>query len=417
MAELTNPVMMRSMMVNYMMASPFLSWLSMGVLRQALHPRLAILDTEKNPLLRFGLKAMAYDQFCAGSTKAAVARKIESLRGVGYQGVALCYGRETVLKGDSNSKQSSMEQEAQNLEAAHQWKEGLLNTLDCLSEGDFLAIKFTGAGPIATDALKNKQPMPEAIDEAVTAVCERASQKGVRAWFDAEQAMLQDTIDNWTIDLMRKYNKNGNVVVSNTIQAYLKSAPANVARHVKLASEEGWALGIKLVRGAYIGSDPRHLIHDTAQDTHNCFDKIASDLINMKVPEGSGLSEHPKTLLFLATHNAHSVRNALTTYRERVADGKQSVQLEFGQLQGMADDVSSGLLEECRVAQEAAPGSANAIAPRVYKYLTWGTLTECLGYLYRRALENKGVSERASHLARILGIELLQRFKDVLGSR
>lgn len=141
MAELSNPVMMRSMMVNYMMASPLLSWLSMGVLRQALHPRLAIFDTEKNPLLRFGLKAMAYDQFCAGSTKAAVARKIKSLRGVGYQGVALCYGRETVLKGDSNSKQSSMEQEAQNLEAAHQWKEGLLNTLDCLSEGDFLAIK------------------------------------------------------------------------------------------------------------------------------------------------------------------------------------------------------------------------------------------------------------------------------------
>lgn len=141
MAELTNTVMMRSMMVNYMMGSPFLSAISMGVLKQALHPRLGIFDTEKNPLLRFGLRSMAYDQFCAGSTKAAVAKKIESLRGVGYQGVVLCYGRETVLKGDSNSSQSALEQEAQNLEAAHQWKEGLLNTLDCLSEGDFLAMK------------------------------------------------------------------------------------------------------------------------------------------------------------------------------------------------------------------------------------------------------------------------------------
>lgn len=141
MAELTNVVMMRSMMVNYMMASPVLSALSMGVLKQALHPRLSLFDTAKNPLLRFGLKAMAYDQFCAGSTKSAVAKKIDTLRGVGYQGVALCYGRETEVKSGSNSHQSLLEQEAQNLEAAHQWKEGLLHTLDCLSEGDYLAIK------------------------------------------------------------------------------------------------------------------------------------------------------------------------------------------------------------------------------------------------------------------------------------
>lgn len=265
---------------------------------------------------------------------------------------------------------------------------------------------------MATDALKNKQPMPESISEAVNAICERAADKGVRTWFDAEQSMLQDTIDDWTIDLMRKYNKNGNVVVSNTIQAYLKSAPANVARHVKLASEEGWALGIKLVRGAYIGSDPRHLIHDTAEDTHSCFDKISSDLINMQVPEGSGISEHPKTLLFLATHNQSSVQTALKAYRERIINGQQSVQLEFGQLQGMADDVSSNLLEEIRTAAEADPSSPNSIAPRVYKYLTWGTLTECLGYLYRRALENKGVSQRASDLARYLGTELMNRLKD-----
>lgn len=138
--EITNMVMARSMAVNYMMASPFLSSVSMGILKQALHPRFSIFDTEKNPILRLGLKAMAYDQFCAGSTKSAVAQKIDALRGVGYQGVALCYGREASEAGEASPK-SALEQEAMNLEAAHQWKEGLLNTLDCLSEGDHLAIK------------------------------------------------------------------------------------------------------------------------------------------------------------------------------------------------------------------------------------------------------------------------------------
>ncbi|KAG9255304.1 putative proline oxidase Put1 [Emericellopsis atlantica] len=405
-AKLPTSVVLRSLAVNYAMSSPLLNSVSMAVLRRAVHPTNALFDTAKNPLLRFLLRAFAYDQFCAGMSPGMVQRRISGLKDMGYRGVILCYGKETVIKGGAASAQEkikSLMYGPQETLMVEQWKDGLLKTLSCLGAGDFLAVKVTGAGPMALDALKAGEPMPAPLQAAMDEVCALASSQGVRCWLDAEQAMLQGTIDEWAIDLMRTHNKNGVAVMSNTIQAYLKAAPANVKRHVELASKEGWTLGIKLVRGAYIDTDPRHLIHDTAQDTHDCFDEIARGLISCDIPEG-GQATFPTTQLFMATHNAASVRKALTLQRERVAAGQPCALLEFGQLQGMADDVSCELLEEC--GHNSGPN-----APGVYKYLTWGTLTECLGYLYRRSLENKGMAARAGELAGAMGNELWQRVK------
>jgi proline dehydrogenase len=82
----------------------------------------------------------------------------------------------------------------------------------------------------------------------MSAICERAAAQGSRVWIDAEQQEFQSTIDRWTVDMMRRYNTNGQALVSLTLQAYLKSARHTLETLLQQARVEGWTLGVKLVR-------------------------------------------------------------------------------------------------------------------------------------------------------------------------
>jgi len=79
-------------------------------------------------------------------------------------------------------------------------------------------------------------------------ICKRAGAQGSRVWIDAEQQVLENTIARWTVDIMRRYNTNGQALVSLTLQAYLKSARTTLRNLLRQAHDEGWTLGIKLVR-------------------------------------------------------------------------------------------------------------------------------------------------------------------------
>jgi proline dehydrogenase len=82
----------------------------------------------------------------------------------------------------------------------------------------------------------------------MSAICERAAAQGSRVWIDAEQQEFQSTIDRWTVDMMRRYNTNGQALVSLTLQAYLKSARHTLEKLLQQAHVQGWTLGVKLVR-------------------------------------------------------------------------------------------------------------------------------------------------------------------------
>jgi proline dehydrogenase len=250
---------------------------------------------------------------------------------------------------------------------------------------------LTGAGPAATEALKRGEPAPPLVQEAMTAICDQAAAQGTRLWIDAEQQIFQHTIDTWTISLMRKYNQNGKALVYNTCQAYLKGTPANIARLLKLAQTEGWTLGIKLVRGAYIAIEQRDLIHDTIEDTHAAYNTIVQNLLSCKFP---GLNttdlEFPSMQLFLASHNSESVSKGYETWKDRKAKGLPTVRLEIGQLQGMADEVSCGLVQTRREMEE----NGEEDWPRAFKCLCWGKTQETVQFLVRRVTENRGSLER-----------------------
>lgn len=217
---------------------------------------------------------------------------------------------------------------------------------------------------------------------------------------------------------MRQFNRHGAVVVFNTIQAYLKSSAQNVHRHLCLAGTEGWGLGIKLVRGAYIAHDIRSRIHDTKADTDRNYNHIVESLLTRQFPvrEATTPPVFPNARLFVATHNAESVRKASSLLQHRVVNGLPTIPVEVGQLQGMADEVSCGLVAQHRAETQTGDylpaagekGSASAL-PGVFKCLAWGTTEECLHFLLRRAVENQSAMERTRDTAVALREEARRR--------
>lgn len=251
--------------------------------------------------------------------------------------------------------------------------------------------------------------MPASISRAMDEICDRVRKQRSRIWLDAEQQAFQPTLDEWAIELMRKHNQGSHVLLYTTIQAYLKGARSNAIRNIKLAAEEGWIVGVKLVRGAYIENETRSLIHDTKSETDQSYDDIADMFISQIMPEGSPMTlSFPRSALFLATHNAASIEKATKSYQRRREDGLPTVStLECGQVLGMANELSCSLLQQY---EEAVRDPTLAKYPLgVYVCSSWGTVTECMGYLYRRAIENRGAVERTEHMQKAFTRELRRR--------
>ena len=166
-------------------------------------------------------------------------------------------------------------------------------------------------------------------------------------------------------------------------------------------------MAVKLVRGAYLNSEIRELIHDTKADTDACYDGIVQDVMRGSLP-GRPMTPYDRRPLelFLAGHNAESVRSASALAQELSAKNALKAIPEFGQLQGMADDLGCELLKQADVNSEK---SQQLFKPKVYKYLTWGRVKECMEYLVRRAVENKAAKDKVLGTGVILN-ELTRRF-------
>jgi proline dehydrogenase len=204
-------------------------------------------------------------------------------------------------------------------------------------------------------------------------------------------------------------------LIYNTIQAYLKESRPKIQHQLQLASNEGWNPGFKLVRGAYIAADPRERIHDTKRDTDISYDGIVHDLLTGHF-EGFTPQTLPKTNLFLAGHNSSTVRRALSLAKDLAGRGELVISPEFGQLQGMADDLGGEIIKFGEILQAEQLAKADQVSPtslfvpRVYKCLTWGSMQECMQFLLRRAIENSAAVGRMEESIAQAKKELARRF-------
>ncbi|KAF6837213.1 proline oxidase [Colletotrichum musicola] len=390
-SKLSLKVLLRSLLVAAISSHPFLLSPVVEVLRFLDgSPRFWIFDVQGNPVLHGLMKKTLYSHFCAGENRAEVTTETETGRGM---------NKKDQVSGDYGDS---------GIEA---WRDGVLTTVEMLGEGDILALKLTGAGPAVSEALSSSQPLPAQMAEALAEVCSRAVERKARIFVDAEQISVQRGIDTVALDLMRRFNVGGRgAVVYNTYQAYLKSTPETLFSHMELAAQDGFVLGVKLVRGAYISSEPRHIINNTKEDTDQTYDSIARGLLSQQCRDFGKADGKvfPNLELFLATHNKQSVLAANELQQSRAQKGLHLTKIQCGQLLGMADEVSFSLLQ---LADRERRGTKTCdVAPiEVYKCLSWGSLGDCLAYLLRRAVENRDAVSRTRSEFVALKSELWRR--------
>lgn len=138
-------------------------------------------------------------------------------------------------------------------------------------------------------------------------IIQRCQESNVPLVIDAEETFIQPAIDYFTYSAAIKHNrKDQNPFIFGTIQAYLKDAKDRLVIAKKAADKMGLALGVKLVRGAYMSSEGDIAtslgydspIHDGIEQTHACYNECASFMLEE-------IAHRPGALV-LATHNFES---------------------------------------------------------------------------------------------------------------
>lgn len=125
---------LRSFVVMSMSSSPLLLTPATKVLKAIVHSKSGLLNVDRNPILNWVLKQTFYAQFCAGENKKEVSQSIADLHKIGYAGCVLEYAYEVLQDGADKSTEA--------IEAdIALWKNGLLDTVDMVNDGDFIAFK------------------------------------------------------------------------------------------------------------------------------------------------------------------------------------------------------------------------------------------------------------------------------------
>jgi hypothetical protein len=250
---------------------------------------------------------------------------------------------------------------------------------------------------------------------AVTAACDAAAAKGISLLPGAEEEVTNPGLEAWNLQLQKKYNttERGYAVVYTTYQCYLKAIPERISQHLEKASKEGYTAGVKLVRGAYLNSEPKGLIWESKEGTDACYDACAEAVLKQSwtssIRPSSPSIPFPKVNIVLATHNHDSLRTALSIRQKQLlTSAPESLpRLAYGQLQGMADEISQELVQS-----ETKKADTQA---KVVKCMTFGTITECLNFLLRRASENKEAALRTADTRKAMGAELWRRWRVAFG--
>ena len=218
-----------------------------------------------------------------------------------------------------------------------------------------------------------------------------ALQHRVRLLVDAEQTYLQPAIDVIAVQMMALANKTFPFVY-NTYQCYLRDTMSRVLLDMRRSEAEGWKMGAKTVRGAYMWQERKRAADKGYADPIQ--PSSTATTANYHTIVDYFLQRNPQHAhLVVAGHNENTVRWVAS----RLADHqlpRNGDSVFFGQLLGMCDHVSYSL---------AASGY------RVVKVTPYGPLEEVLPYLIRRAQENADVLDRATKERRLVWTELKRR--------
>lgn len=204
-------------------------------------------------------------------------------------------------------------------------------------------------------------------------ICKASSETGIPIYVDAEETWIQPAID-WLIESrMRIYNKD-KAIVFHTLQMYRWDKMDHLKKLIAESKKEGWVLGIKFVRGAYLEKENARAekmgykspIQPNKESTDQSFD-AAIELTVENI-------DHCE--ICNGTHNALSSLKLVNLMKKHnLANNDRRIY--FSQLKGMSDTISFNL----------ADADYN-----VSKYLPYGPIKDTIPYLTRRAEENTSIA-------------------------
>jgi len=225
------------------------------------------------------------------------------------------------------------------------------------------------------------------VQARVKAICDKAFNSNVPVMIDAEESWIQDTIDMLALNMMRAYNKE-KIIVYNTYQLYRHDKLASLKADFAIADEEGFILGAKLVRGAYMEKERKRAAEKGYQSPIQP-DKASADK-DYDAALRFSVEHIDKLAIVAGTHNEDSCKLLATLLDDKKVPHNHP-HVYCSQLLGMSDNLSFNL--------------ANA-GYNVAKYVPYGPVKAVLPYLFRRAQENTAI---AGQMSRELGLILKEK--------
>ncbi len=226
-------------------------------------------------------------------------------------------------------------------------------------------------------------------------LCKESVSMGMKLFVDAEESWIQDAIDQLTEKAMATYNKDSLWII-NTVQMYRHDRLEYLKSLLKKSREEGFLVGVKLVRGAYIEKETERALKMNYENPI-CQNKEATD-INFDSGVALLIDHIEYCTLFLGSHNETSIKKLMLLLDDKNIP-KNHPNVWFGQLYGMSDHLSFNLAE----------GGYN-----VAKYIPFGPVAEVMPYLIRRAEENTAVAGQSSRELELIAKEIKRRSTTVV---
>lgn len=328
------------------------------------------------------IRATVFDHFCGGVTEKDC--------------------MPTIDKMFTKNVHSVLDYSAEGKEVEEQFDLAMEKTLNTIKFGkEKESLPFAVFKPTGFGKFKLYQKITEGIDldaheivewkrikERYNIVSKAAYEADIPLLIDAEETWMQTAADDLIEEMMKKYNRK-KAIVFGTLQLYRWDRLDYLKKLHKRAKEQGFYIGMKLVRGAYMEKERERAAKYGYKDPicvdKATTDKMYNDVLNYMIENIDDMS------IFSGSHNEESAY-LLMDLIKKYQLAKDDKRIWFGQLYGMSDHISYNLAKE---------------GYNVAKYLPFGPVRDVMPYLIRRAEENTSVAGQTNR-----ELELLKRERE-----
>lgn len=141
-ARLSTSSLLKNIFLSVFLRTPLLFKPGFAVFEKIANSSWSIANPDKNPVIRALVRPLIYDHFCAGTNVDEIRKTSTDIKGLGFSGIVLCYGKEVQVNAGNTFVGHTSANNAQIGQEVAQWRDGNLETLDMVQEGDWLGMKY-----------------------------------------------------------------------------------------------------------------------------------------------------------------------------------------------------------------------------------------------------------------------------------